>query len=416
MKDSAAAPRTILAVHPGAELFGSDRMFLESIIGLHREGENVVVALPAHGALSTLLAEQGVHVVVSPSLVLRKALLRPRGWPTLAKDLVRNVLTGARLISKLRPDALYVNTVTLPMWPMLGRIRGVRVITHLHEAESMASRLVQGFILLPQVAAQTIIVNSEFTRDTTARAQPLLRRRMRVVYNGVHGPQAPGLLESETPQTLRLLFVGRLSPRKGPDVAIRALRLLIDRGIEAHLTVVGSSFVGYEWFSEDLRRLTETLQLGEHVTFSGFQDDIWGAAEDAHLLLVPSTADESFGNVAVEGVLAQRPVVFSDISGLSEAMAPYPTAFPTIPGNPEDLARAVTDLVQAWPSVAAGTAESALLAQRKHGVEEYRARISAIVRSRTTTGEAAQKLRLVSNRHLPPSEASQRDEHDGARA
>jgi glycosyltransferase involved in cell wall biosynthesis len=41
----------------------------------------------------------------------------------------------------------------------------------------------------------------------------------------------------------------------------------------------------------------------------------------AHALIVPSTWDEPFGYVMVEGALARVPLVASDVGGISEAMA-----------------------------------------------------------------------------------------------
>ncbi len=53
--------RTVLLVHPGAELFGSDRMLLESAIGLIEAGARVVVALPSSGLLVPELRAAGAE-------------------------------------------------------------------------------------------------------------------------------------------------------------------------------------------------------------------------------------------------------------------------------------------------------------------------------------------------------------------
>ena len=58
-------------------------------------------------------------------------------------------------------------------------------------------------------------------------------------------------------------------------------------------------------------------------------------------MLVPSVGDESFGNAAVEAVLAARPSVVSDIGGLREAAAGYDGVVFVPPGDATALAAAI---------------------------------------------------------------------------
>src|SRR5690606_33593656 len=73
-------PRTVLVVHPGAELLRSDRVLLESVTGLREARCRVVVALPAEGPLVAQLRRTGAEVQIVPMLVARRALLRPGAW------------------------------------------------------------------------------------------------------------------------------------------------------------------------------------------------------------------------------------------------------------------------------------------------------------------------------------------------
>ena len=43
---------------------------------------------------------------------------------------------------------------------------------------------------------------------------------------------------------IRLTVVGRLSPRKGQDIAVQALAEVVSTGIDATLTLVGGVFPG----------------------------------------------------------------------------------------------------------------------------------------------------------------------------
>lgn len=366
-----------LFAHPSAELFGADRMLLESVIAAADEGFDCVVVLPENGPLVSALRATGARVVISRGLVLRKSLLRPRNWPTLLRSTLRGLGGASRLISRVRPDCVYVNTITIPLWPLVARLRGVPSISHVHEAEASGSPIVNRVLYAPHLAAQRVLVNSAFSLATIVRDLPRLGRDAHVVYNGVVGPPAPSLPPVALTSPMRVLFVGRLSPRKGPDVLLEAARRLRDAGTDVRVELLGSVFPGYEWFEEDLRRFVRQHGLSDRVALLGFRDVIWPVVDGAHVLVVPSTADEPFGNTAVESILALRPVVASDTSGLREAAGDYPTARLVPAGDPGALADALAEIAAGWPTIVSQLRTSAEQAVKRHAPAAYRGQIVA---------------------------------------
>lgn len=365
---------TVLLVHPGAEMFGSDRMLLESAIGLVESGVRVVVALPSSGLLVNELRAAGAEVVILPMLVLRKVLLTPRGLPRLFRDTFRGLGAAWRLIGRLRPDVVYVSTIIIPEWPLIARLRGVRTVSHVHEAEASGNRIVNALLYSPHLASHQTLVNSRFSLDTIRTALPVLARRSHVVYNGVASPPHPLSPRPRTEGPLRVLYIGRLSPRKGPDLVIAAASRLHSAGRAVEVTLLGAVFEGYEWFERDLR--AQASEAGVTVDFAGFHTDIWPFLEQADVLLVPSRVDEPFGNTAVEGVLALRPVIASDSSGLREAAGGYGTARLVAAGDAEAIASALTDIDARWDEIVSTVADSRAEALRRHAPQVYRSSIS----------------------------------------
>ncbi|WP_292764981.1 glycosyltransferase [Microbacterium sp. UBA3486] len=369
--------RTVLLVHPGAELFGSDRMLLESAIGLVESGARVVVALPSSGLLVKELRAAGVEVVIVPMLVLRKVLLTPRGLPKLFRDTFRGLGAAWRLLGHLRPDVVYVSTIIIPEWPLIARLRGIRTVSHVHEAEASGNRLVNGILYSPHLASHRTLVNSRFSLDTIHAALPALARRSHVVYNGVASPPHPVSPRPRTDGPLRVLYIGRLSPRKGPDLVIEAASRLHAAGRAVDVTLLGAVFEGYEWFEAELR--AQAADAGVSVDFAGFHTDIWPFLERTDVLLVPSRIDEPFGNTAVEGILALRPVIASDSSGLREAAGGYGTAQLVTAGDPDSIATALTDIDTRWDEMVSSVADSRAEALRRHAPAVYRSSITAHV-------------------------------------
>jgi glycosyltransferase involved in cell wall biosynthesis len=251
------------------------------------------------------------------------------------------------------------------------------VVCHVHEAEWPGPAALHRAVLAPLRSAHTIVANSRYTQEVLTGLLPSLAGRTVAVPNPVIGPVAPSAPRARLDGPLRLLYLGRLSPRKGPDVAVAALGELVARGVDARLTLVGSVFPGYEWFEEALRSTVAGSGLSSRVEFLGFRADVSSALADADLVLVPSVLDESFGNAAVEAVLAARPVVVSDLGGLREAVAGYQATVVVPPGRPELWARAVEEVVLGWDRFRSAAVADAVQARHRHAPTAYRARLAA---------------------------------------
>lgn len=352
---------------------------LETVQGLVESGSRVLVALPGPGPLIAEVLNRGARVTICPSPVLRKSALRPFGFFRLLADSVRGLASGSRLVQRARPDIVYVSTLTVPLWLILGRATGCRVLCHVHEAESSAPLLLRKGLVVPLFLAHNIIANSEFSRQVLGSAFESLAARTTVIYNGVPGPPAITTARDRIDGAARLLYVGRLSERKGVDVAVSAVAELLDRGIPAELDVVGAVFPGYEWYDAHLADQVERLGLGKRVRFHGFENPIWTRLADTDIALVPSRWDEPFGNTAVEAVLAGRPLITSDTSGLREAVAGFESVIRVTPGDATAIADAVESMLIRWSDYHRLALAGAVDGIRRFAPTQYRARIVSLL-------------------------------------
>ncbi|MCW2742167.1 MAG: hypothetical protein JWR45_2589 [Blastococcus sp.] len=375
---AAAGRRRVLVAHPGAELYGSDRVLLESVEALTSRFD-VTVVLPATGPLVPELEALGARVLHCRVPVLRKAALRPRGALTLLADALGGLVPALRMIRRYGSAGVYVNTLTIPSWAVLARLAGRPVVCHVHEAERSAPRLLRRAMALAPALSSAVVVNSRFSLDVLTEVAPRLRDRSTVVYNGVRGPAAVTPARTELTGAVQLLFVGRISPRKGPQVAVEMLDQLVQRGVDARLGLLGSVFPGYEWFQEELLATVRDRGLTDRVDVLGFRTDIWPVMAAADVVLIPSVADEPFGNTAVEAVLAARPLVVSATSGLREAAAGYASAQAVDPTRPDAWADAVETVVANWAQLRLTALEDAAEARRRHSPQLYQERLVDVV-------------------------------------
>lgn len=371
--------RPILVVHPGAEMYGSDRVLLDSVIGLRMTGRAVVVVLPMDGPLAAELRRAGASVKFEPAFVLRKRLLKPTGWAEAVRTGWGGFRSARRILRALKPSAILVNTITLPLWPLIGRMHGVPVILHVHEGEASASAIVKRALYAPALAASSILVNSEFSRRVMTSAFASLEKKSTLVPNAVPGPPAVRSPRASVSDGLRAVYIGRLSPRKGPDLVVQALAELDSRGLSFSLTLVGSAFEGYEWYEAELRTAVSAAGLDGRVTLVGFHSDVWPFLAEADVVVVPSRFDEPFGNTAVEAVLAERPVVVSDTSGLREATEGVSTALRVKADSAEAVADGLEQVWRDWEGIRPRLESTRKLTEDRHSPRRYRERLAEAV-------------------------------------
>jgi glycosyltransferase involved in cell wall biosynthesis len=316
----------VIYCHPGAEMYGSDRMALETVRILQERGDDVTVVLPDSGELHTRLREIGADVRIMQIPVIRKEFLRPDkllqiGWKSIVA-----MFTVRRLMKSLGAELVMVNTITQPVWIYAARLARKTVVCHVREAEDSLSRPIRAVLVAPLSASDIVVSNSRATERFVRNSAVLPLPHMRVVYNG---KDWSGYFRSEPSfedGVVNMVLVGRISPRKGHDTAIEVLYRLRNRGIDARLRIVGDVFTGYEWYKTELIKTLHDLKIDEYCSFSGFVSDIAGELHNSNIALVPSRA-EPFGTVAAESMAAMRCTIVSDVQGLVEIVTDGETGF-----------------------------------------------------------------------------------------
>ena len=145
-----------------------------------------------------------------------------------------------------------------------------------------------------------------------------------------------------------ILFVGRIQPLKGADLAIKAMEQVVERFPDAHLVVVGGPSGNSGWQEvQKLRQMAASGPLGGRVRFvaplpHGLLVDVYRSAD---LLLVPSRS-ESFGLVAAEAQACGVPVVASRVGGLQFVVDHGHTGLLVDDWRPRHFADAIITLLE----------------------------------------------------------------------
>jgi glycosyltransferase involved in cell wall biosynthesis len=137
-------------------------------------------------------------------------------------------------------------------------------------------------------------------------------------------------------------FAGRLIQKKGVDVLLNAMAILLKRFPSARLIIAGD---GPE--RPRLEQLADHLRIRPAVDFLGHlpQDAMEQALAPAWVQAIPSIWEEPFGLVVAEAMMRGTAVVASNCGGPAEHIVEGRTGFLVAPGVPSALASALASVL-----------------------------------------------------------------------
>jgi glycosyltransferase involved in cell wall biosynthesis len=194
----------------------------------------------------------------------------------------------------------------------------------------------------------------------------------------------PADVEAWTRGRKVVLVPRRLVPKNGVHVAVRAARVLKDRGTNVAIVVAGEGMQRAE-----LLALQKELGVEDTLRFLGEapQERIAGWYRRADIVIVPSVpshgVEEATSIAALEGQACGRPVIATAIGGLPEIIRHEVDGLLIPADDPRALAGSIERLV-ADPELSArlgATAAARVECERSHvhGAERYRAQYEALL-------------------------------------
>lgn len=336
-------PVAVASVHPPQRGLGDG-----ALDGLAEE------AVPVYGAgVGRLLADAGAELVSRP-------------WRTLGTVAlgVRDAVLGRDVAAAGRPKVLWQCLAGIA----LARRARARGIGHIHAhmahvptsiAMYAAGQLGVGFSFTGHAAdlfrdrsllsvklrrARFAACISRWHRGFYRSVVDVSEDRLPLVRCGVEPAGAP----SEGADPRSVLAVGRLVPKKGFDVLLRAVALVREAGEPVRCTIVGD---GPE--RERLHALARELGLGRAVAFTGaLGNAVVRAMIPGHgLFVLPCRVDERGDRdgipvVLMEAMAAGVCVVTGDLPSIRELVEHERTGLLTPPGEAKPLAGAILRLLE----------------------------------------------------------------------
>lgn len=322
--------------------------------GVQSHVRQLAARLRADGDRVVLLGAGAVGVVTGSARSPEVGLGRTRGIAfngAVAPIALRPTAAWRtiRALERLKPEVVHVHEPMVPMVgpaAALGSVAPLVVTFHAWSDSDRAYRLARplGRGILTRSAVAVAV--SRAAADYHARALGVPPDRFRVVPNGIdvapfqRAAKAVGQNRIAGPP--RVVFVGRLEPRKGVLVLARAYLELLDTHPGAELTVIGDGPQRAE-----LAGLLDGVAVGQ-VQLAGRVDGaaLAEALARADVAVAPALGGESFGIVLLEAMAARTAVVASDLPGYRSVVTGGRDGVLVPPGDPHRLAVAIGALVE----------------------------------------------------------------------
>jgi len=290
----------ILMVNHHTEIVGGGELsMLQLMDGLRSEGVAVSLAVAGEGELAARARAAGHQVYIVP--------MPPIGLRSIAA-----IAVWRRLLGKSGISLLHAQTPRAAFYAgVAGKSVSVPSIFHCRVAVN-DPRLDPILVRL----VSRVVCNSHATASRFA-GWPWLKPV--VIHNGLDVEVAPAMVDEGETRTMNLLFVGRLTPEKQPEVAWEIFSGLAETFPQLDLLFVGDNDRFNPVLTSALKSRIGQSPFKARVIWAGMQANVspWYAIAD--VLIMPSQY-EGFGRVLVEAMAHRVPVVAFRVGAIPEVV------------------------------------------------------------------------------------------------
>lgn len=207
--------------------------------------------------------------------------------------------------------------------------------------------------------------------------------KVETVYRYIPPPTAEDLIADsdapgfQNPQAFKLLLAGTISEQKGQEDAVRALQILLQRGLgPLELLMPGNAHPEYK---ARLEALIASLGLGARARILPFQNRMAALTNQADAVLVCSRM-EGLGRVSLEAMQLKKPVIASASGGSLEMITDGETGLLYPVGDIPALAERIERLMKD-PGLCARLGEKGFhFTRTRFSEEQFGGRINDIMR------------------------------------
>jgi glycosyltransferase involved in cell wall biosynthesis len=347
--------KNVLIVNQSAELYGADKVILE-LINNFPENYNPIVVLHEEGPLKQLLEKNGIQIIYSSVIKVKRGILKPSFFVKLPFEIIKSFLTIKRQLKGKKIHLVHSNATSVFIGAFYSFFFRIPHLWHVHEIIEKPKRVALIYPKIIYFFSDKVIFNSVSTSNHFTSIYPKIKDKSSIIYNGqkrninkisaAEIAKIKSSVSTEIENKIIIGLVGRISKIKGQDLMLDAFTILQKKHTNIHLVFIGSAVKGKEEYLNDILKKIEKNSLQNKVSFIDFQENIWPYYDAIDITVVPSTEKESFGLVATESMLSKKPVIAANHGGLVEIVKHQETGLLFEANNAIDLVEKITFLIE----------------------------------------------------------------------
>jgi glycosyltransferase involved in cell wall biosynthesis len=340
----------ILFIHQSADLYGSDKTLLQLLTYLDRTKFNPVVVIPLNGPLKDELEKVNVEVYITPVLKLYRNIVTPKNGLKFFSEYKKAIRFLDEINEKHKFDIIYSNTLAVLLGMIYAKKRKIKHIWHVHEIIIHPKIIANFFPKLLNKYADSIVCNSIATLANLTQRIPQIKDKSIVIYNGVEPINEINATVCKTDfgfktNDIIITLVGRIYRLKGHKLLLSSFIKHFSDQENVKLLFVGSPVIGQEKYLYEVEEIIKTNLITDKVKILPFTKNLNSIWQITDIAVMPSTEAESFGLVAVEAMMAKKPVIGSNHGGLTEIIINDKTGLLFEPNNEKKLTEAIQYLL-----------------------------------------------------------------------
>lgn len=358
----------VLYVDHTAEIGGGEIALLNLVRNLDSERVRPIVLLLSNGPLVERMRPIAETHVLELNSDVTKIAKDSLGWRSIFKlkpvwITALHVIKVSQFARREHIQVIHTNSLKSDIiGGLAAKIAGIPVIWHVRdriEPDYLPRSVVRAFRFLCRVLPDFVIANSTATLETL---QLMGKREGEAIASGIDlSPVGNDVVhdgcevEDASPRRNNVLrgageihigLIGRISPWKGQHIFIESAAILRSLYPNARFHIIGAPLFAEREYEQQLHAMCDRLCLSEVVYFSGFVKDVPSRIAQLDIVVHASTTGEPFGQVIIEGMAQQKPVVATNGGGVPEIVENGVTGLLVPMGDAPAMANAVQYLLE----------------------------------------------------------------------
>lgn len=238
----------------------------------------------------------------------------------------------------------YLYLFTRPKVPVVTRVSTtfLQMMDNYYPFKSRLLKLIGLLEILMIKKSKNLITHAHNHAQQLDHLYQISAKEFQIIPHGISLPLENNLfLETNSP--VKILYVGRFEYRKGTDVLLQAIPLVIGKYSKVNFELIG---MDPEREYENKFRHENNEDINKKVVFSGTLNNTktHKAYANCDIFVAPSRY-ESFGLIYIEAMSHGKPVIGCKVGGVPEIIEDNFNGLFSEAGNPASLAEKITHLI-----------------------------------------------------------------------